>query len=265
MRTPVCQLLRSRAIDRRRYAKASLYSRSGQSALSVGVLFGMLIAAGTLEANARTLVIHATGPTAKSYPPGRVLDEKIEIFLKQGDRLTLLDDQGTRQLRGPAIVRLDARVKPLAFDWENLVGSNRRRTSGGVRSLGGSGSSEAVAQPQTMQNRLWQIDPTVSGDWCILDDKTVSFWRSDTSVDWKLDIEGGSKLASVVWPRGRDTMDWPKAVPIKTNLKYTIYMSNRPKREVSFHKIVLGGSALALGQSLAANRCYQQLSVLLGP
>ena len=236
--------------------------RVGIALAMVALVFGTGVTAG--RASARTLVLHSTGPSAKSYPPGQILDQSKELVLKAGDKLTLLDERGTRQLKGPTILRGQTNVEPRRLNWESLVGSARRQKTGGVRSLKNSlDNSDTVPRPQTSQDHLWDIDPTVPGSWCLVDFKSIRFWRSDPAQEWKMTIEGETRIASLVWPRGRATVEWPNSLPHKPNAKYTIYMPNQPKRLVRLYKIVLGENASELGQSFAANACYQQLSMLL--
>src|SRR3546814_5129296 len=54
-------------------------------------------------AAAEGLVVRASGPSAKSYPAGRKLADDARITLQANDSLVLLDNRGTRTLRGPGI------------------------------------------------------------------------------------------------------------------------------------------------------------------
>lgn len=233
-------------------------------ALLASAMAGLAIAFLSVGAAAKTLVIHSTGPSAKAYPPGRMLDEKKVIVLRSGDRLTLLDERGTRVLKGPSSVMLDDKSKPVGITWENLVGSTRLPTAGGVRSLGSqAGSTQAMPRPKTDQDRLWDVDPTVAGDWCVADQKAVWLWRRDISSEWKMTLEGENKIVAVAWPRGQHRVAWPKNLLVKSNSRVTAYMPNQPKRELVLHTIALGQNAMDLGHALADSGCFQQLSVLI--
>ena len=225
---------------------------------------GLGIAFLSVGADAKTLVIHSTGPSAKAYPAGRVLDERKAIVLESGDRLTLLDEKGTRVLKGPSSVMPDGKGKPVGITWENLVGSTRLRTAGGVRSLKPqAGSIQPIPRPKTDQDQLWDVDPTVAGDWCVADPKAVRLWRRDISSEWKITLEGENRLVAIIWPRGQHRVAWPKNLLVKSNSRVTAYMPNQPKRELVLHTIALGQNALDLGRTLADSGCLQQISVLI--
>lgn len=55
-------------------------------------------------AEGRTIVLHASGPSAKQWHAGQILREPIQVRLVKEDTLTLLDDRGARELSGPQIV-----------------------------------------------------------------------------------------------------------------------------------------------------------------
>ena len=76
---------------------------------------GLGIAFLSVGVDAKTLVIHSTGPSAKAYPAGRMLDQSKAIVLESGDRLTLLDEKGTRVLKGPSSVMPDGKGKPVGI------------------------------------------------------------------------------------------------------------------------------------------------------
>ncbi|MEO7178433.1 MAG: hypothetical protein ABIW83_06285, partial [Allosphingosinicella sp.] len=71
---------------------------------SKGVGRPLLAAALLITASAATadiLVVRSSGPSAKSFPPGRRLPESARISLKTSDQLIVLDGRGTRIIRGP--------------------------------------------------------------------------------------------------------------------------------------------------------------------
>ncbi|MDQ4088435.1 MAG: hypothetical protein M3177_10575, partial [Pseudomonadota bacterium] len=60
-----------------------------------------LLVAGAASAAANVLVVRSSGPSTKSYPPGRSLPDNARIQLQAGDTVVLLSSAGTRTFRGP--------------------------------------------------------------------------------------------------------------------------------------------------------------------
>src|SRR5882762_593095 len=85
-------------------------TRFGSAAACIALVAGASL---TLPASARTLVLAASGPSAASFPPGKLLAEPLSLALRRGDMLKLLDGRGVRILTGPATIReRQARLAP---------------------------------------------------------------------------------------------------------------------------------------------------------
>ena len=59
------------------------------------------IAFGATAGVANVVVVKSLGPSAKAYPPGKMLPESAKISLQGGDVVTLLGPGSAQTLRGP--------------------------------------------------------------------------------------------------------------------------------------------------------------------
>ena len=219
---------------------------------------------------AKALVLRSTGPSASSYPPGLLLAEPLRIKLKAGDRLSILDAKGTRELRGP--VTIDG-AEPSKFpkrsppSWEDLVGSKRRTEAAGVRDV--PGQWRLAAQPPTKittQTHLWQIDPRIGGIWCVADLRAIMFWREDFSEQVQLTIsprEG--KPVQAAWRKGESILSWPAILPAYDMAAYTMRLEAEPIANITLRRIEIGASLGGLARALSLNGCNQQLGILSRP
>src|SRR3954453_14040696 len=72
-------------------------------------LAAVILATATLvsgTADAATLVVRSSGPSARALPPGRTIADGTPVSLQAGDVVTLLVATGTRILRGPGSFNL---------------------------------------------------------------------------------------------------------------------------------------------------------------
>jgi hypothetical protein len=179
----------------------------------------MMVIAGAVgfagAACANTVVISASGPSARSYPAGRSLAPGSAIVLKAGDTLTVLDSRGTRTLRGPARVSAEASATAASTSFASLVATqNRRRArTGAIRGTG------ERARP----SNLWSIDITGGGTVCVADPAAMQLWRPDMQQPATLTVtaeHGGS--AQTDFAKGRNTAAWPAALPIAEGRSYVL-------------------------------------------
>ena len=188
----------------------SIRNRMHWGAMAVACALGL---AGT--AWAQTIVISASGPSARAYPAGKSLAAGSRIVLVAGDTLTLLDSRGTRTLRGPVTTSAEASAARNNASFASLVATqNRRRArTGAIR-----GTGEA-AKP----SNLWQIDVAAAGTVCVIDPAAVQLWRPDMQKAATLTVtpETGT-AASVPFSAGRSAMAWPAALPIAEGRSYVL-------------------------------------------
>lgn len=131
----------------------------------LAAVFGVLLLAAN-TASAKTIVIQSSGPSASSYPTGRVLQEPLSIDLRSGGTIKILDTAGTRVLTGPRKIR-DANPRKMANEKQLALTSllsgraERRSRTGAVRSVDGDASedqlSDANSNPQSREGN-GQVD-----------------------------------------------------------------------------------------------------------
>ncbi|HET7316339.1 MAG TPA: hypothetical protein VFI88_02810 [Sphingomicrobium sp.] len=196
---------------------------------------------------ATVLVVRASGPSAKVYPPGKALPESAKIQLKAGDRLMLLNTNGARTLRGPGTFAVAAS--------ENLAAAaNRRSRFSAMR------SGEIPLNPSP-----WNLDITQSGKLCFANPAKLTLWRPQKDGAIKLTIKGSGAEQTIAWPSGKDVVAWPASLPITTGAEYQISQPDSgDTARVTF--VALSnppGDTMSAAQSLIANGCNNQLDVLV--
>lgn len=94
------------------------------------------------EAADQVVVIRSSGPSSRIYPVGKRLAGNAKLVIKAGDRIELLNVEGTRTLTGPGTFSVG---KPMAGIFGALLASPvPRRAVGAVR--GGAGSGGVILQ-----------------------------------------------------------------------------------------------------------------------
>jgi hypothetical protein len=213
----------------------------------------------TCAAYADTLVVRASGPSAKSYPAGRKLPDGGSVVLKAGDVVTLLDAKGTRTLRGPGsfgVTASSAQVSgaPLTalLDTKRV----RRARTGAVR--GTIGEAAAVLR----RPNLWLVDVAQPGAICFADPAAVRLWRGDAAKAATARISGGGKQASVAFAAGESIAAWPAALPVTVGAAYRI--EGVKPVEVRFAGVGLVEQGLdKVADGLIAKGCDAQLDLLV--
>lgn len=182
---------------------------SGAVALACALGFGG-------AAIAQTIVISASGPSARSYPAGKSLTAGTRIVLAAGDTLTVLDSRGTRTLRGPITTAAEAAATTTNPSFAALVATqNRRRArTGAIRGTG---------EPPKPSN-LWYVNATAEGTVCVTDAATVQIWRPDMQKAATLTVkaESGPATASVPFIVGQSVTSWPSALPVTEGSSYLL-------------------------------------------
>ncbi len=116
------------------------------------------------------VVVKSSGPSAGAYPVGKKLDDDSSITLKDGDRVTVLTDSGTRVLSGAGSHRVGARgaSKRTAFAMLTRQGSGARVRTGAVR---------GAATGEASNPNLWYVDTSHPGKLCLPQAASITFWR----------------------------------------------------------------------------------------
>ena len=110
------------------------------------------------------IVVASSGPSARQYPVGKKIDDGAAITLQTGDSVTVLDQRGTRVLRGPGTMALGKGASPATssvFAALTRQRSTARVRTGAVRNGPGSGP---VRSPN-----LWYVDLAASGPVCVVE------------------------------------------------------------------------------------------------
>lgn len=218
-------------------------------------LLAALLAASAAAAAANVLVVRSSGPSAKSYPPGRSLPDNARITLRGGDTLVVLDARGTRTFRGPGTFSPSVAAQAGA---QTVPGTNGRRARiGAVRSAG-----IVPASPTT----IWDVDVSQSGTMCLATTSGVRLWRPDSSQPATLTITGpGGTPHTVPWPAGNATVAWPSALPIADGAEYRMSLTGSPVPTTIRVKTLAAPPAdlPAVAQALIASDCPEQLDLLV--
>ena len=209
---------------------------------------------------AQTVVISASGPSARSYPAGKSLATATRIVLAAGDTLTVLDTRGTRTLRGPVTTAAEAAATTANPSFTALVATqNRRRArTGAIR-----GTGEAPKP-----SNLWYVNATAEGTVCVADPAAVQLWRPDMQKAATLTVsaEGGPTTASVPFIVGQSATSWPSSLPIAEGAGYVLSGGGLAK-PVRVRFTMLGGPAsdpASTYAALDAKGCTAQKQLLLG-
>jgi len=207
------------------------------------------------------VVVSASGPSAGQYPVGRQIADNASVTLRAGDVVTVLQNGGTRVLRGPGTVVL-ARGAAGASNpaFASLTGSRtaRRARTGAVRT----GSVAPVSNPS-----LWYIDVTKAGTLCLPNADNLRLWRADTQAEsaYAIDPEGNSEGAmTVTFPAGEMLAAWDIYHPPVAGQTYRIgHGSGSNAVDVRFVFLdAVPATAEELAGALATNGCTTQLQQL---
>ena len=215
------------------------------------------------QASARTLVLHASGPSASKFLPGQVLAEPLFVRLEKGDSLHVLDVQGTRELKGPKTID-DRKMRKLPVrrlpSWEALVGV--RTTTAATRGYGSSPSTN-VAMPSTLQNQIWAVDVAAPGHWCAAAESPLSLWRSTATAELSVKLTGASGSSTVTFRKGDKYAAWREPANSSGDRSYSIESEAGSPTTIWVHTLAPAETTTELAQQFVRRGCYQQLAILL--
>ena len=223
------------------------------------IAVALILASGATAAAADVLVVRATGPSAKLFPPGKGLPENTPITLKANDMLVVLDGRGTRMLRGPGTFApgaTQARTQSAAI--ASAAPTQRRARIGAVRG----GTTTTDARPAT----LWHVDVTKSSNICLADKANVTLWRADATKPVTLTIApAGGAAQKLQWAAGQPTLGWPSDVAIADGAEYNLSWDGATKpTKIKFKTLSNKPAGLEdMASSLILNNCDAQLDLLI--
>lgn len=221
----------------------------------------------TGTAQAQAVVVRSTGPSATQYPQGKRLPANIKVTLRNGDRLTVLDQAGTRVLAGPGSFVLDGSVvrdRGAASRVSGIIagGSNPRARTGAVRGAPPAMPAMAAQGPDS----VWYIDVTKGGSYCVPNPTSLVLWRAnrDQEATGKLAALSGGKATAVTWKRGSQVKLWPvNDVPVRDGATYTFSDPVGPTVKITTHVIAtVPATDLEVAGVLGDRGCTAQLDVL---
>jgi hypothetical protein len=206
---------------------------------------------------AGTIVVRASGPSAKLYAPGKAITAST-VTLKAGDTLVLLDSKGTRTLSGAgthSVAGGSAAVAPSALGALIRSSGARQVRTGAVRG--------ALTGPAKSPN-LWYVDATRGGSMCIADPATTSIWRPDMTAAASYSISGGGKNAPLDFAAGQSVRPWPAQLPLIAGARYRLAPPTGAPVEIVIQPVgAVGTSADAIGAALIDKGCSRQLDQLV--
>ena len=225
-----------------------------QSKASLRFIVTALLVTGATAAAANVLVVRSSGPSAKSYPPGRSLPDNARITLQANDSVVILANGATRTFRGPGNFSPTGAVQ--AGTRTVATADGRRARIGAVRNAG------LVPRSPT----IWHVDATQSGTFCLATTSEVNLWRPDATQAASLTITGpGGESQTIDWPAGQAVISWPASVGIADGGEYRLRQAGVavPTR-ITFQTLTTQPTDLqAVAQALIANDCAEQLNVLV--
>lgn len=186
------------------------------------IIISIMMASSSLATAAELVIISSTG---NDFKAGQVVDSSTDITLAERATLTLISQDGTViKLQGPhsGPVQVDdstAKSAGLISSLKKIItGKNTEAGSlGVVRSAGG---PEFPADP-------WAIIATRNGKYCISLSKPVVLWRPDSRKTRKLILKntGNGSEVKTVWHAGRNTLYWPRLLPLVDGATYRVDLS----------------------------------------
>jgi hypothetical protein len=245
-----------------------MYSASNSAAkalLAAAAGIGMLAAVSV--AQAQSIVVRSSGPSAATYPQGKKLPANAKVTLRAGDKLTVLDKSGSRVLSGPGSFTLDGKVARDVGAGSRIAGvvtggGTARTRTGAVR--GATPGRPATAASPAAPDSVWYIDVSKGGAYCVSDPNSVVLWRPNRAEEatGKLSLVGG-KPVEVTWKKGNPLKQWPtKELPLADSTRYVFSDPVGPNVPITIHVIGAPPSDdLAVASLLADRGCLAQLEV----
>ncbi len=226
------------------------------------ILSSALIAGfGVTQALANSVIVRSTGPSAKSYPPGKALATNALLTLKSGDIVTILDNRGTRILKGPGSISTGAAATTTGSAFNQLLrntGARQART-GATRGIGGTGTARSP--------NLWFVDYAKSGSVCVTDPAAVSMWRPSAVAAQSITLTRVSdgKSAVVAFRPGQTVRAWPSTeLPVVDGAEYRIATSGAAGQLVKLNMIAAPAAEPGkVATSLIEKGCNAQLDLMV--
>lgn len=220
------------------------------------------------SALAQAVVVRATGPSAGQFPIGRKLAAGAKVALQAGDVVTVLDQAGSRVLKGKQTFTIDSRVAR-----DGLVGMLSRSLTNptAVRAGAVRGAVLPMAMAPIVPRSVWIADIDRGGKVCVPQGSGLYLWRgaNETRRATLLGETEGGTMVQLLFPPRTSGVGWPSAsLPLLTGRSYHITEEGAPAdKAVEFEIVSLAPDTVPdnpadLGAMLLANGCTVQAEAL---
>lgn len=203
------------------------------------------------------IVVASSGPSAAQYPAGKQLADTARVVLKEGDSVTILDQRGTRVLKGAGSFSVNQASGPrqtATFAALTRPRASQRVRTGAVRT--------GVNGAKVMSPNLWYVDLGKPGTQCIVDSAAVRLWRAASDAPASYRIGTGSGV-TITFRKGESVAAWP-AGPIAAGSSFALADgAGAPLGTIRF--AILGqlpATPEATAAALIAQGCAAQLDLL---
>lgn len=216
---------------------------------------------GVSAAYADTIIVRSSGPSAKTYNPGKSLPASATLALQAGDAVTILDASGTRVLKGPGTFPISGASSTNAgssfSQFLRNTGTRQART----------GATRGGLNPARSPN-VWFVDVSKAGNMCVADAKLVTLWRPNANAAQSLMVTrmSDNKSATVQFAMGQTTRGWPMDdMPIADRAQYRLTTAGQTSpATIAVH--VLDASSPNLEDTASAlikQGCAAQIDLLI--
>ena len=221
------------------------------------------IAANATASMAGTIVIRASGPSAKLYPVGKSIPEGQKLVLRAGDTLVLLDGRGTRTLTGAGSydVGANAAGTTTSGNFAALISNagGRQVRTGAVRGTG-------TTAPRV--TNIWYVDTAKSGTICLRDMSRATLWRAaiEKPAAMTLTRVSDGKSLPLVFAAGQAVRSWPvNDIPLVAGTEYRITTGAAEKPvAVQFALVTFATEdVVAVAADLISKGCSVQIEALV--
>lgn len=160
------------------------------------------------------IVVASSGPSAAQFPVGKKIDDASRITLQKGDSVTVLDQRGTKVLRGPGRLAVSQPGRPLPNPAYAVL--TRKDAAGRART----GAVRTGDDGKPVSPSLWLVDVARPGTQCVVAPDAVRLWRADSKAAARYRISG---TGAVVFAAGAATADWDSVrAPVSDGVSYMV-------------------------------------------
>jgi len=228
--------------------------RKRMTALALAALAAMAVPGAALAG----VVVSASGPSAGQYPVGKKIGNSDRIVLRAGDSLTVLDEKGTRVLRGAGTYTLGQQAGPSRRSTFAVL--TEQRSAQRVRTGAVRGEATAAALSPT---NIWYVDISRPGKTCLASTDRVRLWRGSAEGDASYTVRGGNGGQTIEFSDGEVLAAWDLvALPVTAGTDYRV---SGPDGDGTISFVVLPAvpeEPEDLAAELIANGCTRQLEIL---